>query len=69
MVAIWWKGLGSRGGASVAPPGPAEEALLLGPSLAGHALGFGGASVALLGTATAFQLVLDLTPIDMAPGL
>ncbi len=55
------------GGASVAPPGPAEEALLLGLSFVGHALRVGGASVALLGTATAPQLVLDLTPNGHGP--
>jgi hypothetical protein len=46
------------GRASVAPLGPAEEALLLGLNLAGNALRVGGASV-VLGTATAPQLVLD----------
>ena len=53
----------------MAPPGPAEEALLLGLSLVGHALRVGGASVALLGTATAPQLVLDVTPNRHGPTL
>ena len=47
------------GGASVAPLGPVEEVLLLGLNLVGHALRVGGASVVLLGTSTAPQLVLD----------
>ncbi len=37
MVAIWWLGLESLGGASVAPLGPAEEALLLELNIVGHA--------------------------------
>jgi hypothetical protein len=57
------------GGASVAPLGPAEEAILLELSLVGHALRVGGASVALLSTATAPQLALDLTPNGHGPRL
>ena len=53
----------------MAPPGPAEEALLLGLSLVGHALSVGGASVALLGTATGLQLALELTLNGHGPRL
>jgi hypothetical protein len=53
----------------VAPLGPAEEALLLELNLVGHALRVGGASVALLSTAAAPQLVLDLTPNGHGPRL
>ncbi len=68
MVAIWFRAL-EAGGASVAPLGPAEEVLFLGLNLVGHALRVGGASVALLSTATAPQLVLDLTPNGHGPRL
>ncbi len=57
------------GGASVAPPGPAEEALVPRLNLAGQALRVGGVSVALLGTATAPQLALDVTPNRHGPRL
>ncbi len=57
------------GGASVAPLGPAEEALLLELNLVGHALRVGGASVAMLSTTTAPQLALDLTPNGLGPRL
>ena len=53
----------------MAPLGPAEEALLLELNLVGHALRVGGASVALLSTATAPQLVLDLAPNRRGPWL
>jgi hypothetical protein len=56
-------------GASVAPLGLAEEALLLELNLVGHALRVGVASVALLSTATAPQLALDLTPNGHGPRL
>jgi hypothetical protein len=57
------------GGASVAPLGPAEKALLLGLNLVGHSLRVGGASVVLLGTSTAPQLVPDYTPNRHGPRL
>ncbi len=57
---------GGRPWRRLAPP--KEEALLLGLNLVGHALRVEGASVALLGTATAPQLVLDVPSIGMAPG-
>ncbi len=53
----------------MAPLGPAEEALLLGLNLPRHALRVGGVSVAPLGTATAPQLVLYVTPNRHGPRL
>ncbi len=53
----------------MAPLGPAEEAFLLELNPIGHALRVGGVSVALLGTTTAPQLVLDLNPNRHGPRL